>query len=260
MIGDFIRRKSSSIVAVIGTGRSGTHLVGQLIATSKKVTPSIEDDELFPLITKAAVNNSRKDIPRIIKTLKKRSEKCQTDIYLEKSHPLLWFVKDKELAKLNIKYMGIIRDPYATVASMLKHRGVRKWCEDWDKFPQPNPFFGTTEENKESYKKMSLTGKCTMRWISHTKELIHLESVLAPDEYLLVHYEDLLTNHDEIIQKIENFLGINDIDKKFIFNPDSLNKWENDLSSEQKNEINKTIAKYYKDISMLKLSKGKTFN
>lgn len=233
------------LIIVVGSGRSGTHLLGNLVGTSKQVTASIEDRELFPLITKAATTNDRELIPAISDKLDTRLKNCTTKFYLEKSHPLLWMAEDSSLAKLPIKYIGINRDPYATVASMLKHYYVRRWCENWDKLPQPNIFLGTSQDNLQDYKKMTIAQKCTMRWISHNKELERLSYIFPKEQYLRLRYEDVLNNTKQSVGKIEEFLGIGDIDKKFKMNKESLRKWKKDLTSEQKKQIDSTVKQYY---------------
>lgn len=233
--------KKAHIAAVIGSGRSGTHLLGQLIATSKMVTPSIEDDELFPLIKNAAAEGNRSKLEEIAAILGDRLAGCKARIYLEKSHPLLWFADDSRLYDLPIKYIGIIRDPYATVASMLKHSGVRRWCEEWEKLPQPNIFLGTSQANLEDYRAMTITQRCAMRWIGHTAELKRLRYILTTDRYLLLNYEDVVNDGLDSIKKLEEFLGIKGIDKKFSLNKSSLGKWKTDLSPEQVRQISEII-------------------
>lgn len=237
--------KNTKTVTVIGSGRSGTHLLGHLIDTSKKVTSSIEDRELFPLIVDTVTQRKMENIGKIAGILQQRASECPTDIYLEKSHPLLWLASDSAFDDLQVKHIGIVRDPYATVASMLEHKGVRKWCEEWDKLPQPSIFLGTNNQNIEDYKRMTMAQRCTMRWISHTKELIRLTYLLPEDKYLLVRYEDLLNYQKESIKNIEKFIGVRDIDKKYKFNKNSLGKWESNLKPNQVKQIGEIIKTYY---------------
>lgn len=238
---------SKQIISVIGSGRSGTHLLGYVLETSNKVTASIEDGELFPKITKAATRNDKTSIKEISAILSERLEGCSTDIYLEKSHPLLWFANDSLISSLPIKFIGIRRDPFATVSSMLVHNGVRKWCEQWKSLPQPNIFLGTRIDSIEEYSSMSIAQKCTMRWISHTKELERLRYLLSPDQYQLICYEDLISSSNKTIKVIEGFVGIKDIDKNFKFNSESLHKWKTEISPEQTREIAEVLNKHYKD-------------
>lgn len=238
--------KCRSIIAVVGSGRSGTHLLGNLINTSRKITASIEDDDLFPLITKAATENNRELAPKIARKLERRLKKCKTELYLEKSHPLMWLADDSSLARLPVKYIGIVRDPYATVASMLRHEGVRKWCEDWEKLPHPNIFLGISQDNIDEYRRMTIVQKCAIRWISHALELERLSYAFPREQYLQLNYEDVLNKPEQSIDKIEGFIGVNDIDKKFKMNKESLSKWKNDLSPDQINQIKGVLADYYK--------------
>lgn len=238
--------KNTEIVSILGSGRSGTHLLGHLVDTSKKVTSSIEDKELFPFIVDTITQKKAENIPKIVEVLKKRVSECPTSIYLEKSHPMIWLANDSDFHSLPIKYIGIVRDPYATVASMLEHKGVRKWCEEWEKLPQPNIFLGTSRLNIEEYRQMSITQRCAMRWASHTKELMRLTYIMGEDKYLLVQYEDLLNLQKKSTEKIEKFVGVKDISKKYELKKDSLEKWKKSLGAQQIGEI-KEIANYYCD-------------
>jgi hypothetical protein len=64
------------------------------------------------------------------------------NFYLDKSHPNIWIADKIKEEFPEAKFVGIERNPFATVSSMLKHRGVMKWHRDWKSFPVPNRFLG----------------------------------------------------------------------------------------------------------------------
>lgn len=237
---------TKKVLAVIGCGRSGTHMLGYLLGTSPSVTTSIEDQHLFPLIVKSATRGLESTlVDRISRILQLRLERCETNFYLEKSHPLLWLAGNPKLYELPIKFIAINRDPYAVVASMIEHEKTRSWLEEWDKLPIPNIFLGVNSSNLDEYKRMSLAEKATMRWISHSKEVERLSYILGPEQYLVMSYEDLITNTKMKIKEIENFTKIRKIDKNFDIRADSLHKWQQTLSSSQVRQVAETLSRHY---------------
>jgi hypothetical protein len=91
--------------------------------------------------------------------------------YVDKSHPNIWLVEELAAVFPRSLFVGIQRDPYGAVSSMVKHKGVRTWCERWEGFPVPNRFLGITPANVETYRNLSLAGKCAMRWLSHAERM-----------------------------------------------------------------------------------------
>jgi len=59
--------------------------------------------------------------------------------------------------------VGTNRDPFSTVASMLRHQQVLAWCRNWDRYPLLNRFPGVTPESQNWYRRRSLAGRCAQR-------------------------------------------------------------------------------------------------
>ena len=182
----------SNKIFVIGCGRSGTHWLGYILASHPKIHVTVEKQRIFNKVTAMALNASEKK--RLVKPHIKwyRLEHAQVAPchYADKSHPNIWLVDELASVFPNAFFIGIQREPYGTVSSMLKHKGVREWCERWKEFPVPNPFLGITNENVDNYKKMSLAGRCAMRWLSH-REQIKQVKCKYPERIHVLEYEAL---------------------------------------------------------------------
>lgn len=232
------------IIFVLGTGRSGTHLLGRTISSHPLIEGHIEDPKLFHPSVNIAVKQdiSSKiyiDIQkhRVIRKYKKVIKNSSAEILLDKTHPVIWFAEYLMNKLPNSQFVGIIRNSYQTVSSMLNHPGVLNWYETLP-LDKPNRFLGITEENCSFFKDLPIESKCAYRWVSHKKELQRLQSVLK-ERYILFDYDNFLINMDENLEKLSDFLKI-----KNEFNPEalkteSLDKWKSFLSKEQISNIDK---------------------
>jgi len=234
------------IIYVIGTGRSGTHLLGRTIGSHPLIEGHIEDPEFFHPAVNIAV---KQDIAgkgyialqkrRLLWNYKKLLRRTSSNYILEKSHPVIWF-SEYLMRKLdNSLFIGIIRNPYQTVSSMLNHSGVLSW---YSALPQdkPNRFLGITRENKSFFKDLPIESKCTYRWISHREELYRLQKVLK-DRYFLFQYDDFLLNHEEQLDQLSTFLNIENRFSSEELKTTSLDKWKSFLSPEQIKNIDETV-------------------
>lgn len=98
---------------------------------------------------------------------------------MDKSHPNTWVAAQLAGELPEALFLGIERNPYTAVASMLKHKEVLNWHETWNKYPVPNEFFGITKDMVGAYNGMPLATKCTYRWISHKKQMAILKELLG---------------------------------------------------------------------------------
>lgn len=229
-------------IFVLGTGRSGTHWLGYILEKSPEIKVDIEKWPIFSLVTQAAVNSNKRRmfIPPIIFYYKIKPVFTNKH-FADKSHPNIWLAEYLYKYITNSYFIGILRNPYATVSSMLLHKGVMKWIENWEDFPIPNEFLGITVDNLEEYKNMPIEAKCTIRWIAHKYRLVELKQKLN-DKLLVLDYDDLFHDTRKQLESIESFLGL----KNKLPNPDikkeSLNKWEKNLSPEQIEIIDSTLT------------------
>src|SRR6056297_3920847 len=124
------------IIFVLGTGRSGTHLLGRTISSHPLIEGYIEDPGIFHPSVNIAVkqdisSNIYIDIQkrRVIKKYKKLLKQSSAEILLDKTHPVIWFAEYLMNKLPNSQFVGIIRNQYQTVSSMLNHPGVLSWYE-----------------------------------------------------------------------------------------------------------------------------------
>ena len=241
----FKTKKSKNIVFIIGSGRSGTHLLGRTIGLVERYDSFIENKESFNFVTKIAVNPKRnpKDIKKVLKLYERIFKKSKNQYILEKTHPNIWLVEDLLEHFSNSKFIGIKRDVYATVASMLKHKGVLNW---YNVLPlnEVNPFLGITTENIEIFKELPIEMKCALRWKSHVNRLDDLQAKF-PKEVLVVNYEDFYKDYSKLMKGMASFLDLENPIISETLNSDSLEKWKLSLSKEQIINIDKVLQDNY---------------
>lgn len=139
-------------VFVIGTGRSDTHWLGYSPGNHPEVRATVEAQPMFSLSTKMALNLTLEVelFGRLVAAYNPHLNYIWTAEKLKKVFPKSLFV-------------GIERNPYATVASMMKHKGVSAWHGRWREFPIPNRFLGITPELEDVYDNLPLASQCALR-------------------------------------------------------------------------------------------------
>ncbi len=234
------------LIFVSGTGRSGTHLIGRSLSNHPEIEDRIEVPNTFNLITSIAINQDIRNIiyirylkQKLKKELTKIIKESSKPIILEKSHPSLWIfefiIKNFEEAF----FIGVWRDVFPTVSSMLQHDGVLSW---YNRLPQnkQNRFLGITNNNKNKFNKYSIEEKCALRWQSHYKELMRLNKKY-PEKLYLIKYEDFLNSSESYLQNISEYLNISNQFLLEPFNMHSQNKWKKSLTVGQINKIEKIL-------------------
>lgn len=238
------KREISTVpIFVIGTGRSGTHLLGRTFQSNPETKVMIEKPKFFKAITALATgkNKRKSDLKKIIIQYEKEFAKTKERYILEKTHPNIWYVAELLKAFPNAKFLGIKRNVYATVSSMLNHKMVMNWYEVLPD-DEINPFLGITSDNIDSYKYLPIESKCALRWSSHTERLIQLEKDF-PKSVLILDYEDFFFNYNELLSKLKDFIGMETTLNSEILKKESLDKWKNFLTKEQIANINSVIKK-----------------
>lgn len=102
---------------------------------------------------------------------RRQIRKSRRRLYVDKSHPNLGLAERLEEAFPSALFIAIERDPYATVASMLRHASVLKWQRRWREFPVPNRFLGITGGD---YHSVPLAAQCAMRWLAYHRRIEEL--------------------------------------------------------------------------------------
>jgi hypothetical protein len=204
------------ILFVVGTGRSGTHLVTQCLSGHRQIVDLAggkENPLIFGLVTQAALDYSHATplLDKAQNWYDALARLAAPNWLVDQSHPNIWFADSWAKIYPQAHFVAIIRNPFSVVASMMRHQGVRAWAEQWEKFPVPNALLGITEENRSTYADMTLVERCTLRWIAHYKRLEELRGLLAGRLSIIV-YEELCLDPSTVLAGIARAL---DIDNNF---------------------------------------------
>ncbi|MFC0525313.1 sulfotransferase [Pontibacillus salicampi] len=240
-----LNHNNSKKIFIVGSGRSGTHWLGYILDDHPDITVSIEKKQIFNKVTEMALNpNSRKDLfAKLLNLYNRESLKCKTSYYADKSHPNLWLVEALASIYPDAYFIGIQRNPYATVASMLKHgyEGVLKWHKEYTKYPIPNKFLGITSDNIKNYEDFPIAKKCALRWLAHKNRM---DQIQKEEKYKLhvVKYEDLITDTNNEVRKIKEFLEIKEDMSIPNVKKESLNKWKEQLTKEEINQVYEIVG------------------
>lgn len=231
-------------IFIIGTGRSGTHWVGQILASHPDIHVTVEQDPMFRwAITMALHPNSRAELlPQLIKCYRDEHDEVLPRHYADKSHPNIWIAQELSQGLPDALFLAIERNPYATIASMLQHKGVQQWFARWREFPVPNRFLGLTAEIAPRYDTLSLSTKCALRWLSHHEELVRLSDVLGP-RLLVLEYDRLQTDTARELDKIESFVGLQTPLPAPEIKTESLDAWRTSLNADDQAAIKAVIDK-----------------
>jgi hypothetical protein len=231
---------------VVGTGRSGTHFVTDCLIKSRDVTDLTRGREnrwLFDEV--AAIATGRRpatDVRDVIRKYRLMRLVAPTKVLVDQSHSSLWFSDEVAAAIPRSRFVAMVRDPRAVVASMLQHDGVRRRTEEWRAYPFPNPFLGVDEENCDDFERASLAGKCAYRWVAH----IERTAVLLdrhPQRTTVVAYEQLVTDPLRQMERVLDPVDANPAEVgAYRARPASLDKWRQQLDAAEVDEIDRIAA------------------
>jgi hypothetical protein len=238
----FKRNKfNKKIIFVIGSGRSGTHLLGRTLGSCTEIESFIEDKRFFNEISNIAtgLNTEKLAFKKVLKKYKEIFSKTEKDYILEKTHPNIWFVEELIDEFENFKFILIKRNDFATVSSMLNHEVVLSW---YNKIPQNeiNPFLGITSKNVSTFKNLPIETKCALRVISHNNRLEYLKATY-PGQVVIIDYDEFYNSQDVLLENLKTFLDIDFDIAVEPLNDEGKDKWKNSLSDEQIDNINKSF-------------------
>jgi len=242
---------------IVGCGRSGTNWLAKILAESEACTVTREDKPLFNLVVDIVVRGQRDRIKTLIPAYRNRAMQYAPSLFVDKSHPALFLVDELAAAfpasedgsECGIQFVGIERNPFATVASMLLHEGVSGWLEQT--VPVPSPFFGIGEgESLEAWRAKPPHMRPLQRWWAHHVEMARIKAAY-PQAVHVIEYEALVENHGVELAALDRFL------QGPLGNPnwpalapakeirtDSLDKWERTLTDQQKDDIEGGLVEY----------------
>ncbi|QTL96752.1 sulfotransferase [Iocasia frigidifontis] len=238
--------KARKIIFIIGSGRTGTNWLANILQSHPAIRATIEDPMIFNRVTKMALNPAvrAKLFPELIRLYTYYYQESSPCHYVDKSHPNLWLAEALALVFPDSLFISLKRNPYATVSSMLKHEGVLKWQREWKRFPIPNEFLGIDHKIAADYSKMSMTEKCTLRWVAHMKKIDYLAKSNIKNRMLIISYERLVENTIEVLIKIKKFLDLSESFNVPVVNKETIYKWQQQLSESQCEEIKGIVGEY----------------
>jgi hypothetical protein len=218
-------------IFVLGTGRSGTCWVGDILGEHPDVRSYVETRPLFDWVTQAAIStrDEQELLPLILAEYHRLFEESHPLHFADKSHPCIWIAEKLAKQFSDAYFVGVVRDVEPTVASMLKHSGVRRWCEEWNRYEVPNRFLGITERNLNWYRLATILERCVARWYAHHNELARLEQVLTT-RFIRLQYESLVLDTRTMLARLRDFLDLDSEFPTIVPLTSSLTKWEADLA------------------------------
>ena len=230
-------------VFVIGTGRSGTHWLGYSLGAHPEVCATIETQPMFDLSTRMALNPELETtlFAKLVKAYKWQLFKSAPGLYLDKTHPNIWIAEKLKEAFPQALFIGIERNPFATVSSMKNHKGVSAWHARWKEFPIPNRFLGISTELAKTYESIPFAAQCALRWVAHHERLLELGNTLG-DSLLVIRYESFMLNTAEVIDELKQFLGLQQPIPVPEVKEDSMDKWKSDLSEIEVQQIEEIVG------------------
>ena len=234
-----IRRR----IFIIGTGRSGTCWFGDLLGTHPSIRSFVEPRPVFDMVTSMAVDPDREAelLEPALREYDRLFCRAHPFHFADKTHPALWIAGHLKHHYDDSVFIALRRNVEPTVASMLQHNGVRRWCEEWETYPVPNRFLGITAANVEWYRSASVLERCVARWWSHENEIDRRVRDLG-ERILTVQYERLVEDPQATLEVVREFLGLRE---KF---PDakpqakSLDKWKDYLTREDVDQIHRALT------------------
>ena len=232
-------------IFVVGTGRSGTHWLGYIIGAHPDVVATVERPPIFPWVTQMALRPEtvRALYPRLVRRYRHEHGAVLPKHYLDKSHPNIWIAELLAESLPEALFVGIRRDAFGTVNSMLQHEGVLSWIHRWREFPLPSRFLGVNRDSAEAYDALPLEAKCAVRWKAHVLQLAHLEGVLG-DRLLVLDYESLQTEIATELSRISAFLGLATPIPLPHIKTRSLDRWRHELTEAQQRNIADAIRSF----------------
>lgn len=230
-------------IFILGTGRSGTHWIGHILASHPGVHATIEARPIFTVATQAAIRPSRQPVLLpILRTMYSFERiRARPRLYVDKSHPVMWYADRIAQWFPDAKFVGIERSPFGTVASMLNHEGVARWQSEWRRYGVPNRFLGIESDNVDAYERMNVAERAALRWLSHHRHLQSLRITLGK-RLLVLNYEEMIDDFTQQVSRLWNFVGLSGIDvSRQAPKHSPRDAWRQLLSKEQVRQVREII-------------------
>ncbi len=131
--------------------------------------------------------------------------------YGDASPDLLYCAQALLSAFPDARLVQIVRDGRDVVTDMLADESSLAWFRPSfanldEEFP--NPFFGIEDETDRSiWSRVSLAGKCALRWRGAIRQSARLRNELSRDQLITLRYEDLIRHPGKAGAALSAFLG-----------------------------------------------------
>ncbi len=172
-------------IFIIGTGRSGTHLLAEIIDSHPDI-PVVYEDKNFYISQDIA-----------IKGIDRWDEYHPTGC--EKSHQNLWIAEELHRRFPDSGFIYTKRNTEDIVKSMIAHGGILGWFDMEGVNPK---FLGYDVKPTDA----TIEDLCRLRIDAHNKEYERLKDIIPIH---LFNFDNLMANKDEEISKLEKFLDVN---------------------------------------------------
>ncbi|RNL86756.1 sulfotransferase [Halostreptopolyspora alba] len=139
-------------------------------------------------------------------------------------------------------FIQVIRDGRDATADMLDDEQSLAWFRPGLvnlEHELPNPFFGIeTETERAEYTKLSLAGKCAMRWRGAVRLSARLRGIFGAHQLMTLRYEDLFGSEVVTAERLREFTGAR-ISATDLVNVESprVGSWRRRLTIEQRDDI-----------------------
>ena len=243
-------------VFITGCGRSGTHWLARTFNNHPKFFTTIEKKPIILFARMLASDKSRCDelLPKIYKEYEQELKTHPNKHYLDKSQQIIWFIHYIVKRYPDALFLGIQREPYAAISSMLVHGGIPRTLNTWNKFPVPNRYFGISKSISKDYDQLSTVERCALYWLTHKLRLRIVKNTFM-DKVKIIQYEKFATDTKKTLSEITTFIGL---DKQLCSEDvtiESLTKWKSSMCVSDVNKIKGIVDDSYFTNNLLEIVK-----
>jgi len=241
-----VNGKEIKPIFIIGHGRSGTTFTGRVFNQHPEIYATIEEKSWFQPFAEIAFNPNKnlKKVPELIHKQKRHlKRKCNRPVWVDKTHPLVLLREIVEEYYPEALLIHILRNPFDTYCSMIRHKGVMTWFKRYGEVfgKGGNTFLGTDENLENRYHLLTDVQKIAYRWRSWVERGLKWEK--ESDNVLTINYENMIQNPRKTFMCATKFLGIKSppkwlewISENIRIN--SINRYKNDMTKSNLNEMN----------------------
>jgi hypothetical protein len=236
----------SDLIAIASCGRSGTKWLVRELGRSAAISTSGEVKPLFHWIL-AYCHGMRHAWRYVRDGYRELAAAHDTPLHLNKCSPVLWLA-DRLLQELpSMRFLALVRDPYAVVSSSLGHDGIRARLQNAPSDGWPNLAVGVRgPPDLAAMTRLGLAGRAAWKWCAVRREQERLAD-LHPDRVRIVRFEDAILAPETTAAALSDWLGVKIPPP--MGNPDVIDKWHRredagDLFDEVPSVLNDCVGRY----------------